>query len=59
MTQKTSVPTEIAETTLDDISGGPHFKQWRGEVYPQVHTTRNNGVTVTTAVWHINEDEFD
>ncbi|MEM6621410.1 MAG: hypothetical protein AAF674_04225 [Pseudomonadota bacterium] len=36
MTKKTSHskdPTEIAERALDDISGGPHFKTWHGEIY--------------------------
>ena len=27
-TDAKKTPTEIDETTLDDVSGGPHFRTW-------------------------------
>ena len=30
MQTKTSSPVEITETTLDEISGGPHFRNFHG-----------------------------
>ena len=28
------VPTEVEETTLDEISGGPHFRTWESSGDP-------------------------
>ncbi len=33
MMTKTNTPAEIAETTLDDISGGPHFCNFHGAAF--------------------------
>ena len=30
MQQTSNTPTRIDETTLDDISGGPHFRNFHG-----------------------------
>ena len=33
MTDKTNKPAEIAEDKLDDISGGPHFRNFHGAAF--------------------------
>lgn len=33
MTDDISDPTEVEEATLDDISGGPHFRTWDSNYY--------------------------
>lgn len=32
-TENKTEPTEVEETTLDDISGGPHFRTWDDGFY--------------------------
>ena len=33
MTKDTNPPAEINETQLDDISGGPHFRNFHGAAF--------------------------
>lgn len=34
-TENKAAPTEVEETTLDEISGGPHFRSWHDVSYDQ------------------------
>jgi hypothetical protein len=33
MTKQNIAPQNLADTDLDTISGGPHFKIWTGDIY--------------------------
>ena len=33
MTDKTNTPVEMPETSLDEISGGPHWQTWDPPTY--------------------------
>ena len=39
MTKTTfKTPTEMSDAALDDVSGGPHFRTWGGEIYTDLGT---------------------
>lgn len=48
MTTDTSTPTEITETALDDISGGPHWTTW--DPPHRGFTTASQGTTAQAAL---------
>lgn len=33
MTENKTAPTEMSENTLDEISGGPHFRTWNSPTH--------------------------
>mgnify|MGYP000571994382 CR=1 FL=1 len=54
MTTKTNTPEEITETSLDDISGGPHFRNFHGASFDfqsGVDATETESGHYTQMVW--------
>lgn len=49
MTDKTNKPAEIAEDKLDEISGGPHFRNFHGTSFDyQAMPELDSNLTSTT-----------
>ena len=54
--QQTPAPTEIEETTLDDISGGPHFRNFHGasldfQAMPELDANTQSSGHYTQMAW--------
>jgi hypothetical protein len=56
MTKQFETPTELDDETLDEVSGGPHFKTWDDVIYaPATGTleTRRSGGEVKVVALNV------